>query len=164
MEREERYRVLVLGLGNLLMGDDGIGVKAARAMQDHPPEGSLVVDVGTAVLDVLPLVERSDHVVAIDAVDRGKRPGTLFRFDLNDSTTPVMHGTLHELSFPIGIRLLPEDCRPPVTVVGMQPAVIGAGLELSAAVRAAMPRLLQAVREEVVRAVERSRAADPVES
>jgi hydrogenase maturation protease len=141
--------VLVVGLGNLLLSDDGVGVHAIHELMKDPPPNSLPVDVGTAVLDALDLLENSEAVIAIDAIDYGKSPATLYRFELSDADLSPRQGTLHEITLPVAIGMLPEESRPPVTVFGIQPASLETGTELSPAVRAALPRLLEAVRDEI---------------
>ena len=65
-------RILVLGLGNLLLRDDGVGVQAVRQLQKDPPAGAKVVEVGTAVLDALHLYEWAGRCLAIDAQRDGE--------------------------------------------------------------------------------------------
>jgi hydrogenase maturation protease len=142
-------RIVILGLGNLLMRDDGVGVHAVRVLAEDPPPGAVVADVGTAVLDALPLLEEADFAIAIDAIDAGKPAGTLYRLSIDAVELPRRTGTLHELTLPAALRLLPEESRPPVTVLGVQPEVIEAGMVPSPVVEAAIPRLCEAVREAV---------------
>ena len=73
-------RVLIAGLGNLLLRDDGVGVHAVRSMGNDLPPGVLAVEVGTAVLDALHLFEEAEMVIAIDAMKAGGAPGTIYSF------------------------------------------------------------------------------------
>lgn len=154
MSRHDTGRVIVVGLGNLLLSDDGVGVHAVRELMKDPPPESTPVDVGTAVLDALHLLEKAEAVVAIDAVDFGKPPATLYRFDLDEADLAPRVGTLHEITLPVALGMLPEEARPPVTVIGVQPASLATGTELSPEVRAVLPGLLEAVRTEVCRLVD----------
>lgn len=149
MSQQGAVRVLVVGLGNLLLSDDGVGVHAVRELMKDPPPNSTPVDVGTAVLDALHLLEGAGAVVAIDAVDFGKPPATLYRFDLDDADLSPRAGTLHEITLPVALGMLPEEARPRVTVIGVQPASLDTGTELSPDVRDVLPGLLEAVRNEV---------------
>jgi hydrogenase maturation protease len=139
-------RLAILGLGNLLLTDDGVGIHALRALAADPPPGVLLREVGTAVFDALAVLECATRVIAIDAVDAGQPPGTVVRFELAASDAPTCPPSLHHLNLPALLRSLPEAGRPPVVVVGIQPGVISLGTALSPAVSAALPTLLREVR------------------
>lgn len=140
-------RVLVLGLGNWLMSDDGIGVHAVRALAEDPPAGADLVDAGTAVLDALPLVEAADRVLLLDAVTAGGPPGTVCTFDARDATAARPALSLHSLDLPSALACFGRGPGPrEIRVLGVEPARIGYGTELSTAVRAALPALTSAAR------------------
>ena len=140
--------VVVLGLGNVLMQDDGVGVHAAWALMADPPAGCDVIEVGTAPLYVLDDIERAGKVIAIDAVDTGHAAGTVARFVLDEDARPHA-SSLHDLGLASALALLPPETRPPAVVLGVVPERIETGLELSETVAAALPRLLEEVRLEV---------------
>lgn len=144
-----RPRILVAGLGNLLLMDDGVGVHAVRAFQRRAPRGVLAVEVGTAVLDALHLFEWADRVLAIDAVRAGGVPGTLYRFGVEDVADRPVRGSLHEVDLVAGLRFLTHGHRPPITILGVEPETIDAGLDLSPSVRVALPRLVTAAKDVV---------------
>jgi hydrogenase maturation protease len=138
--------LVILGLGNLLLTDDGVGVHAVRALNADPPPGSVVHEVGTAVFDALGFLDLADTVIAIDAVDAGRPPGTVVRFTIDSDDGPAPPASLHDLDLPALLRSLPANRRPRVHVVGVQPAVIQPGLELSGPVQHALPTVLRTVR------------------
>lgn len=73
-------KTLVLGLGNVLMGDEGIGVHIVRAVEKHPlPIGVECLDGGTGGFVLLGPLESADHIILIDATDDGNPPGTVSR-------------------------------------------------------------------------------------
>ena len=74
-------RILVLGVGNTLMGDDGVGVHAVRALADgyEIPANVLVVDGGVAGLRLLGEIAAADYLIIVDAVRRGGVPGSIYR-------------------------------------------------------------------------------------
>jgi hydrogenase maturation protease len=137
----------IVGLGNLLLTDDGVGIHALRALAADPPPGVELREVGTAVFDALAVLESATRVIAIDAIDAGHPPGTVLRFDLDTSGPAEVPPSLHDLDLPALLRSLPEAARPPVVMVGIQPAVIGFGTDLSPAVTASLPALLREVRK-----------------
>jgi hydrogenase maturation protease len=62
-------RTLVLGIGNLLLCDEGVGVHAVRALQlEKMPEDVVIIESGTAFLDALPEIEKADRIIIIDAM------------------------------------------------------------------------------------------------
>jgi hydrogenase maturation protease len=141
--------ILVAGLGNLLMSDDGVGVHAVRALRDEPLEGALALEVGTAALDALPYLERAEHVIALDALEGGRPPGTLYRYTLGEQDARPPGGCLHELDLAATLYMLELHERPEVLVLGVQPERLELGLTLSPKVEASLPHLLEAVRETV---------------
>ena len=71
-----------MGAGNILMRDDGIGVRAIERLKELGglPEEIDVIDAGTATLDALPLLDGVERLIIIDAVKGGGTPGTIYRF------------------------------------------------------------------------------------
>src|SRR5512139_4200703 len=106
-----RPRILVVGLGNLLLKDDGVGVHAVRALQNGVPRGVRAVEVGTAVLDALHLVEWADRILAIDAMASGGHPGTIYRFGIEDVAEAAVKASLHEVDLLAAVRFLTNGHR-----------------------------------------------------
>lgn len=146
-ERLRRPRILVAGLGNLLLQDDGVGVHAVRALQNGVPRGVRAVEVGTAVLDALHLVEWADRILAIDAMQAGGNPGTIYRFGVEDVAEAAVKTSLHEVDLLAALRFLTSGHRPEIAVLGVEPEMIDAGLDLSPSVQAALPRLVAAAKD-----------------
>lgn len=135
-------RILVAGLGNLLLADDGVGVHAARALLGSRPRGVRVVEVGTAVLDALHLFERADRVLALDAIQGGGQPGEIYALRLGDAANPTGKVSLHDFGLRTIFDFLATPRRPEVLVLGVEPQRIDYGLTLSPAVENVLPRLL----------------------
>jgi hydrogenase maturation protease len=152
---------VVLGLGNLLLGDEGVGVHAARALAAAGVAGAEVLDVGTAILDALPALERARRIVVVDAVEAGGSPGSIYRFPIERALPGPTLAGLHGFDLTRALALAgAEDASRDVVVLGVQPARIEWSLELSAAVQAALPDLLSAVRAEVARPAEVASVSD----
>ena len=139
--------VLVLGVGNILLQDEGVGIRIADevAALDLPP-GIRAVDGGTLGLDLLPLIEDAAALVMVDAVDLRAEPGTVdvlrgdeLRSALGGHVSPhqVGVGDLIEVARLAGT--LPDR----VALVAIQPGTIAVGLELTPAVEAAVPRAVE---------------------
>jgi hydrogenase maturation protease len=139
-------KVAIIGLGNVLLADDGVGVHAVRQLLKDPPENVVVAEVGTAVFRAQQLLEEADVVIAIDAVRNDGPAGSVYRFDAVgiEDPSPV---SLHELGIVGLLRLMPEQSRPEVIIVGVQPKVIDYGTELSPRVQAAVGTAVEAARK-----------------
>ncbi|MBP1712223.1 MAG: hydrogenase maturation protease [Deltaproteobacteria bacterium] len=143
----KRPRILVVGLGNLLLRDDGVGVHAVRALREKPLPRILCAEVGTAVLDSLHLLSWADKVLAIDAMAAGSKPGTVYSFGVMDVAENRAPASLHELGLLSALRFLPRKTKTEIRILGIEPEIIEYGLELTPAVRQALPRVTQAAKE-----------------
>ena len=148
---------LVLGLGNILLGDEGLGVRVVERLleQYEFPEGVRVMDGGTLGLDLLPYVEEASRLLVIDAVQAGKPPGTLVRLEGHEvpvfldasKVSPHQEGLQDLLAVAMLKGYLPEE----VVFWGAQIESLGVGLELSEAVAAQVDGLGGKVLEELAR-------------
>ncbi len=145
----KELRILIVGLGNLLLRDDGVGVHAIRELQKNPQLGILPVEVGTAVLDALHLFEWADRILAIDAMQAGGSAGTLYSLRVSDVDDRGPRGSLHELNLLAALRFLPNGKRPEIVILGIEPGIIDYGINLSPEVAAALPVVIHSIREVV---------------
>lgn len=150
--------ILVIGVGNSIQMDDGIGMHVLQALEGHPlPDSVELFDGGTAGLDLLPYLQNRHTVIVIDAVDAGMEAGTLFRFTPEDIAAKRQHyDSLHQLGLLETIRMAgllgtePERA----VIIGVQPGVIDWGEELSETLRKSIPRIIELVLKEVWEAVQ----------
>jgi hydrogenase maturation protease len=138
-------RTLVVGLGNVLLRDDGVGVHAVRELRKVLPRRILAVEVGTAVLDALHLFEWADRVIGIDAMQAGGRPGTIYKFGVDDVEDPEVKPSLHELGLIASLRFM-KGPPPAISMLAVEPETMDFGLELSEPVLAALPELVAAAK------------------
>jgi hydrogenase maturation protease len=142
--RPKKPRILIAGLGNLLLRDDGVGVHAVRRFQESADQRYRAVEVGCAVLDALHLLEWSEKILLIDAMKAGGSPGTVYWVpsieELDDGPVPA---SLHELSIVQALRMIDQTRSPEVSIIGIEPEIIDYGLDLSPSVEAALPLVLQ---------------------
>jgi len=140
--------IVILGIGNLLMSDDGVGVHAAHALAKNPPPGVLVVDAGTDVLSTLPFLEDASRAIIIDALQAGAAPGTLRQLTECELAPTPDAPTTHAINLLAARRLLPPGTPwPEVAILGVEPAVLAYGMTLSPAVSAALPLIEQRCRD-----------------
>ena len=139
-------RILVVGLGNSLLMDDGVGVHAVHALESLAPPGVQVVEVGTAVLDALHLFEWADKILAIDAMKAGGAPGSVYAFCLEDvaESSHDEQASLHELGLLAALRFLPAPLGAEIDIIGVEPATIDYGLDLTPAVAESLPMVVRA--------------------
>ena len=143
-------RVLVLGIGNPLMMDEGIGVRVVETLMatlEFPPNVTLV-DAGTMGMSILGLFRDCDYMLVIDAMkDTGEPPGTVVRLSAEElAPNQVMH-SLHDarLTDVLEAALL-MGLEPEVACIGVQVQNIAQWhLELSPVVEAAVPHACDAV-------------------
>ena len=140
-------RTLILGIGNLLLCDEGVGVHVARALQQEQlPETVVVLEVGTAFLDALPEIERADRIIVVDAMRAGQAPGTIYRVPFADCVKPECIASLHGFDLSRVIYLAGRQAVPEVTVIGVEPVRIGWGTELSPEIREMVPAITAAIK------------------
>lgn len=145
--KSRRSHILIAGLGNLLLQDDGVGIHAIKALQQEVPQGTCIVDVGTAVLDALHLFEWADIIIAIDAMRAGGAPGTVYQFGLDDVQKRSGDASLHELNLVAAMRFVKEGHHPDITIIGVEPEIIDYGMDLSPVVAAALPTVIHRIHE-----------------
>ena len=147
----KRLRLLVLGVGNLLMSDDGVGVHDVNVLRKKPRTGVLITEVGTSILDAVPLLCWADRVLVIDALHANDPPGSLYFAKFADILQEQGTLSLHELDLSAALAFMPKEAsRPEMFVLGVQPASIDMGLELSPEVAAAIPKIEEFVTATVV--------------
>jgi len=117
--------ILVLGLGNLLHSDDGLGVHAIRKLQLDPrvPSDVLLMDGGTQGLNLLSRISAFRRLLVIDALDVGEAPGTLLRVEGNALKHLPGKASVHQLGFAdlmVALELLGESPEE-VVLLGVQP-------------------------------------------
>jgi hydrogenase maturation protease len=145
-------RILVLGVGNSLMRDDGVGVQAVGALADgyELPANVLVVDGGVAGLRLLGDLAAADNVIIVDALKNNGMPGTIYRFrreDIQPRRGPFV--SAHEVGIAELLAAAEFSGRLPEThIIGIEPLETETvGLELSLPLRRALPQAVAAIIE-----------------
>jgi hydrogenase maturation protease len=143
--------VFVLGLGNVLMGDDGFGPYVARMFEEQYELGAdaEVIDLGTPGLDLTPWLADATHVIVIDTVRASEPPGSLCVYDKADIVRHVPFARIgpHDPGLKETLLALEFAGRAPdtVTLIGVVPARVAMGTTLSDPVATAVPAALTAV-------------------
>ena len=148
-----RTQLLVLGLGNLLLEDDGVGAAAVAVLRDRyeTPEGVRLLDGGTLGLSLLPHLEEAETVILVDAIRADGAPGTLVRLD-GDEVAPAVATRLSPHQ--VGVADLLDGARwldrypASVVLLGLVPETMELGVGLSPHVRSALPALVERIVDE----------------
>ena len=148
-------RVVVLGVGNLLLSDEGVGVHVENKLMemDLPPEVD-VVEGGTDGFRLMNVVTGAARLIVVDAVKGGGPPGSIYRFGIKDAPTyPDEYKTsVHQIGILEVVHLseLVGEA-PETTIIGVEPKSLDMGMELSPEVKAKLSRIIELVLEEVNR-------------
>jgi len=141
---------VVLGIGNILFRDEGIGCHVVRALEGMALADARIIDGGTCP-DVVALIEDSDKLVIVDAVKGGGTPGQIYHFRLEDiDLQEKAFLSIHDLSLLDNLMLMKvwrkvgED-----VVIGIEPKEVEWGLELTTELREKMPEIIEVVMAEV---------------
>lgn len=138
---------VIIGCGNLLRGDDGVGPLLIRRLWElGPPPGVRLADGGTAGMDVAFQMEGATEVIIVDACRTGAPPGTIFEVPGEEVETPPLtainlHNFRWDHAIAFGRWLLKERFPQKVTVFLIEAQRLEPGMGLSPAVQAAMERL-----------------------
>lgn len=146
--------VLILGVGNLLLSDEGAGLHVIRRLQERYvlPGDVQILDGGTLGMDLLYYLEGSATLLIIDAVETGKAPGWLIR--LEGEAVPAFLSVKvspHQIGIPdmlFAAKLKGID-PPDIVLWGVQPESLEIGLELSPVVESQVDVLVGKLREEL---------------
>lgn len=142
--------IAVIGLGNILLRDEGVGVHVANAIKQKYsffPEIE-IVDGGTMGLDLLPIFEGRDKVLIVDAVDFKRKPGYIGIIE-NDNIPSVLNSKLsvHHINLPdvlFAAKLM--DISPPeICLVGIQPESLDIGLDMTDEIKEKIEALIDAI-------------------
>jgi hydrogenase maturation protease len=140
--------VTVLGIGNIVLQDEGFGVRVAEALQEayRFPETVQVLDGGTLGMELLRFVTGTEKLLILDAVKGGGQPGSQYRFD-DDAVMLHFQDKLssHEIGIQDVLALLTVTGKkiPEVVVLGAEPFVMEAGTELTSRMAGLVPKFVQ---------------------
>lgn len=146
--------ILVLGLGNTIMTDDGFGVKVVTRLSSryHFQAGVKLIDGGTLGLDLLPELEELDSLLIIDALDMRAQPGAIFRLEGEEVPRAFASKlSVHQMGLQDLLAVAQFQGHAPRNLVvwGVQPESIEMGTELTATVAQTIEPVAEKVLEEL---------------
>ncbi|MCP4287781.1 MAG: hydrogenase maturation protease [Gammaproteobacteria bacterium] len=143
-------KTMILGFGNTLLGDEGVGVHAVRALQTIGPvlDGVDLVDGGTLSFPLADLIGNTDNLIVIDAAELNSPPGTIHVYEgvemdrfVNDSTKKSVHEV--SLSDLLTVARLTDGIPTQRALIGVQPETIHWSDNLSTTIAGAIPGVCQ---------------------
>jgi hydrogenase maturation protease len=147
--------VIVIGLGNTLMSDEGVGVWVVQRLSDFTGEFPLVdfVDAGTGGMSILHLIRGKDKAIFIDCAKMGKKPGDIKKFTPQEikSAKDLAHQSLHEADLIKIINMADKlgQCPAEIIIFGIEPQSVTPGHEMSKILADRIDEYAAAVRSEL---------------
>lgn len=147
-------RIVVLGVGNILLSDEGVGVWAVERLKSDfrlPPEVE-VIDGGTSAMEMLDDLAGADHLIIVDAVRSGQAPATMVR--IADRDVPMFFKTKlspHQIGLSdvlATLALMGERPRA-ITVIGIEPVSLDTAMALTPQVQALLPKIVEQLATEL---------------
>ena len=146
--------VLILGLGNILLSDEGVGVRLVETLADRYtlPEGVEVLDGGTSGMELLDAIANRDSLIVCDAINADAEPGAILC--LRDDDIPALFRqrlSPHQLGLAdlLATLTLSGEAPAKMTLIGIVPADLSLSLELSGIARQALEKALAQVCDEL---------------
>jgi len=168
----DKPKIIVLGVGNLLLQDEGVGVHVVNILHENDIDypNLEIIDGGTSP-EIASLIEDADKLIIIDAVEGGREPGTIYRFTIDDVDMNLLHGTeecpphkeikfevrprlsLHQMDMIDNLRMLSLIGKQPreVIVIGIEPKTMELGMELSPEIQSKMPEIIRLITDEITK-------------
>ena len=146
--------ILILGLGNILLSDEGVGVRLVEALAERYalPEGIEILDGGTSGMELLDDIANRDHLIVCDAINTDAEPGTILC--LRDDDIPALFRqrlSPHQLGLAdlLATLTLCDQAPTQMTLIGIVPADLSLSLELSGIAKEALEKALAQVCDEL---------------
>ena len=149
-------RTLVLGLGNILLQDDGIGIRVVNRLMERYalPDDVQALDGGVRGLALMPHLEGVERLLIIDAVKCGKPPGTLVRLagdEISTALGPKLSPHQEGLADLLWVAKVVGPCPEEIVLWGVEPATLDTGLDMSPPVAAQLDALVHRALDELAR-------------
>lgn len=145
-------RIVVIGVGNLLLQDEGVGIHAIRSLQEmNLPSDIKLVDGGTSP-DLIAYTKAGDKMIIIDSAKTGGEPGTIYRFKPEDLVGGKGNlASAHEMGVVENLKLMELTGNKPkeTVIIGIEPTTIDWGTELSSELKEKLPNLIKVVLKEI---------------
>lgn len=146
--------IMVLGVGNILFTDEGLGIRAIEKLMDRYefPENVSIQDGGVLGINLLGIISEADYLIVVDAIKNGGNPGTLYRLEGDEIPKRILaKNSLHQVDLLEALTLCQVLDKVPETVIlGIEPKDIKTtGIELTAPIQEKIESLIDMVLREL---------------
>ena len=141
-------KILILGIGNLILRDEWVCVHAVRELEERDlPSHVEVIDGGTYLMDLLSVIQEAERIIVIDALKGGGEPGTIYRVIPDDLMAESERAlSLHQVGLLETLGMVKQlGGEPEVVIIGVEPKEISWGMELTPEVEAKLPKVIEMV-------------------
>lgn len=145
-------KTAVLGIGNILLRDDGIGVHVIHELQKENLKAPVdFIDGGTCILDLLDVFVKNDRVIIVDSLKGGYLPGTIYKVTPEELGNYIKsNSSLHDVQVLDIIRQVNLMGNfPHVVIIGIEPKEIFFDMELSETLKEQVPKIVDVIEKEI---------------
>jgi hydrogenase maturation protease len=146
-------KIIILGIGNILLGDEGIGVHVVSFLRSQElPSNVEVIDGGTATFNLLPMISGVSKLIVVDAVKGKGEPGSIYRFTPDDIKAEKKIATsLHQIGLLNVLEMADKIGEKPksTVIIGVEPQNMEWGLEPSTEIKKKIPKIIDLVLKEI---------------
>ena len=147
-----KKRITVLGIGNLLLRDEGVGIHVIEALRKETlPDNVELVDGAAAGFDLLPVIQACDKLIVVDAIKAEEEPGAIYQFNPGEiDVRRDANVSLHDVDFFQVLEYAKRYKRlPEIEMIAVTPEKMEWGMELSDCLAKKLPRLVELVKAEI---------------
>jgi len=148
-------KILVLGVGNPILSDDGVGIHVARALKEKKLTGVVVEELAASGLELLDMVVGHDEVIIVDAIQtKDGKPGDFYQLEEKDFEKSIHgsspHGINIATALALGRKIVPEKMPKKVLFVAVEADdIVNVSEKLTENVQKAVPRVLELITREI---------------
>lgn len=146
-------KITILGVGNELLSDEGVGVHVVRELQKRDCFPDIeIIEGGTDGFGLLNIITDTDYLIVIDSLRGGEKPGSIYRFDIEDAPAcpDLFKTSVHQIGILEVIHLSGLIGKTPkTTVIGIEPKILTRGMKLSPEIRKKIPRVIALIDREI---------------
>ena len=148
----------VIGFGNILMGDDGIGPRVIEELRKDELLGNnenvIFLDCGTSGIDLIFMINENDNLIIIDAIDAGQEVAEIVKFDIGDVNSfikkDIVSYSIHDIGLAEVLSLMKSmNIKIKAKLIGIKPKSIEFCDKLTEEIESKIPDIIKVVKEEI---------------
>ncbi len=144
----------ILGIGNLIKGDDGVGIQVIQELRKNAPKNVDLIDAGTTGLNILNFMEQYEEIIVVDAINLGYEKGEIVELKGKDIPDhPDLNLSAHDIDFVDSLQVSKElGINTEITVIGIEIGEIKSKeltMELSEEIKKSIPKIKEKIKEKI---------------